>query len=95
MTLASIQPILAVEPHGNADSLDIAQVKGYKAIVKRGQWKAGDLCVFIEPDSVLPVDRAWAQPYLKMAQSRVRAIKLRGAWSFGLVVPTSVLDGLM
>ncbi len=89
MTLASIQPILSVEAHPNADLLDIAQVKGYKAIVKRGQWKAGDLCVFIEPDSVLP-DAPWAAFY-KAKSNRVKAIRLRGAWSFGIVESLSIL----
>lgn len=91
MTLASIQPILAVEPHGNADLLDIAQVKGYKAIVKRGQWKAGDLCVFIEPDSVLP-DAPWAAFY-KAKSNRVKAIRLRGSWSFGIIESLDILRG--
>ncbi len=89
MTLASIQPILAVEAHSNADLLDIATVKGYKAIVKRGQWRAGDLCVFIEPDSVLP-DAPWAAFY-KAKSNRVKAIRLRGQWSFGIIEsPTNV-----
>lgn len=89
MTLASIQSIVSVEAHPNADLLDIAQVKGYKAIVKRGQWKAGDLCVFIEPDSVLP-DQPWATFY-RAKSNRVRAIKLRGSWSFGIVESLTIL----
>ena len=88
--LASIQPILGVEAHRNADLLDIAQVKGYKAIVKRGQWKVGDLCVFIEPDSVLPDGVPWTAFY-KAKSSRVKAIKLRGIFSFGIIEsPTNV-----
>ena len=104
MTLASIQRVLAVETHPNADSLDIATVKGYKAIVKRGQWKPGDLCVFIEPDSVLPVNQPWTDFY-RAKSSRVRAIKLRGSWSFGIVesllnvglgghLPTTIHEGM-
>lgn len=81
--LASIQPILSVEHHSNADALDIVGVLGYKAIVKRDQWKVGDLCVFIEPDSVLP-DLPWATFY-KAKSSRIKAIRLRGLWSFGVV----------
>lgn len=91
--LASAQTILSVEKHPNADSLDIVQVKGYKAIVPRDKWRAGDVCIFVEPDSVLP-DAPWAQPYLKYAKSRVRAIRIRGLWSYGLVVPLTVLEGL-
>jgi RNA ligase (TIGR02306 family) len=51
--------------------------------VPRGKWRAGDLCVFIEPDSVLP-DAPWATFY-KARSNRVKAIKLRGVFSFGIV----------
>jgi RNA ligase (TIGR02306 family) len=83
-SLASIQRIVGVEKHPNADSLDIAQVKGYKAIVRRDQWKVGDLCIFIEPDAQLPDGPAWSAFY-RAKSSRVRAIKLRGIFSFGII----------
>lgn len=84
MHLASIQKILLVKPHENADKLDIAQIKGFKAIVPRGQWHEGDLCIYIMPDTVLP-DAAWAAPF-KAKSSRVRAIKLRNVFSEGIVL---------
>ncbi len=83
MKLASIQIIKSIEKHPNADSLDIAQILGYKVIVKIGQFKVGDTVVFIEPDSQLP-DKPWAAFY-KSKSSRVRAIKLRGSWSMGII----------
>lgn len=83
MSLASIQRIVSVAHHPNADLLDVVQCLGYKAIVKRDQWKVGDLCVLIEPDSVLP-DKPWAAFY-RAKSSRVKAIKLRGVFSFGIV----------
>lgn len=89
MSLASIQSIVSVEHHSNADSLDIVKVLGYHCIVKRNQWKVGDLCIFIEPDSVLP-DASWAVFY-KAKSSRVRAIRLRGIWSMGIVESLSIL----
>lgn len=89
MKLATIQSIASVEAHPNADLLEIVQVKGYKAIVKKGQWKAGDFCVFIEPDSVLP-DKPWAAFY-KAKSNRVKAVKLRGQWSFGIVESLNIL----
>jgi RNA ligase (TIGR02306 family) len=81
--LATIQQISSVEIHPNADSLEIAKVKGYQAIVKKGQWKAGDSCIFIAPDAVLP-DAPWTSMY-KSKSSRVRAIKLRNVWSEGII----------
>lgn len=102
MKLASTQFIKEVIKHPNADKLDIATVLNYKAVVNRDQWKVGDVCIFIEPDSVLP-DKPWASFY-KSKSNRVKAIKLRGEWSFGIVesfknvfgensiIPTSFLD---
>ena len=83
MKLCSIERIKSVETHPNADSLDIATVLGYKAIVKRGQYKSGDLICFIQPDCVLP-DAPWATFY-KSKSSRTKAIKLRGSWSMGII----------
>lgn len=84
MKLASVEKIKEVLPHPNADLLEIVQVLGYQAIVKKGQYKANDLVVFIQPDTVLPDNAEWAKVY-KSKSSRVRSIKLRGSWSFGIV----------
>ncbi len=83
MNHASIQRIVSVRAHPNADLLDIATVLCYECIVKRDQWKAGELCVFIEPDSVLP-EAPWSAFY-RAKGNRVKAIRLRNCWSFGIV----------
>jgi len=83
MKLASIERIKEVTKHPNADLLDIVAVLNYKAIVKKDSYKVNDLIVFIQPDTVLP-DKEWAQFY-KAKSSRVKAIKLRNVWSFGIV----------
>lgn len=83
MSLASIQPILSVQKHPNADLLDLVTVLRYVCIVKRDQWKVGDFCVFIEPDTVLP-DLPWTTFY-RVKSNRVKAIRLRQLWSFGIV----------
>lgn len=90
MKLASIEEIKDVIKHPNADSLDIVSVLGYKAIVKRNQYNVGDLIVFIQPDTVLP-DAEWSKIY-KAKSSRVKAIKLRGSWSMGIVESLSILS---
>ena len=83
MSPATIQSISAITPHGNADTLDFASVLGFRSIVKRSQFSVGDVVCFIVPDSQLP-DKPWAAPY-KAKSSRVRAIKLRGSWSEGVI----------
>lgn len=93
MSLASIQPVLSVVKHPNADSLDIVKVLGYECIVRKDIWKVGDLCVFIEPDSVLP-QVPWSIPY-RSKSNRVRAIKLRGIFSFGIVESLSILGKIV
>ncbi len=83
-TLASIQRVKLVEKHSNADKLDIVTIlNGYKCIVLRDSFKVDDLCVFVMPDSILP-ETPWTEFY-KSKSSRVRAIKLRGQYSFGIV----------
>jgi RNA ligase (TIGR02306 family) len=82
--------ISSVEHHPNADRLDIAQIKGFQAIVGRDEYKAGDLVVYVPPDCVIPdklVDELGLE-YLKSSSgvSRTKAIKLRGYLSEGLVL---------
>lgn len=84
--LATIEEVVSVIHHPNADKLDIIKVLGYDAIVGRDQFKAGDKIIFVQPDSILPSDQAWASPLLRYtSRGRLRAVRLRGEWSMGLV----------
>lgn len=91
MKLATIETIAAINPHPNADRLELATVKGWQAIVKKGEFKAGDPCVFIVIDTILP-DAPWSA-FLKDGDKpiRLRTVKLRGQFSQGLVLPITVL----
>lgn len=91
MKLASIEIVKDIHPHHNADALEIADVLGYQCIVQKGTFNPNDLVVFIQPDTVLP-DKSWSEMFKKRS-SRVKAIKLRGVWSFGIVMsPATVID---
>ena len=81
--IATIEKISRVYDHSNADSLELVEVRNCQVIVPKDKYKEGDKIVFIWPDSVLP-DKPWAEFY-KAKSSRVRAIKLRGQFSFGIV----------
>ena len=89
MKLASIERIKSIVKHPNADALSVVTVLGYQAIVKLDQFKVGDLVVFIQPDVVLP-DAPWATFY-KAKSNRVKAIRLRQIWSFGIVESLSII----
>lgn len=87
-----IRKLDAVEPHPNADKLDLAQIGGYRAIVKKGQHTAGELVLYIQEDAVftdLEVARILGiDTYLTgKNNNRVKPIKLRGILSQGIVVP--------
>ena len=84
MKLASIERIKAIEPHYNADSLELAKVLGYTAIVRKGDFQPGNLCVFVQPDTVLG-DQPWTVDFKKRS-SRVKACRIRSVWSEGLVL---------
>ena len=89
MKLASLEKIKEIYPHPNADSLEFVKVLGYQCIVPKGKWNVGDWCILIQPDTVLP-DASWAKVY-KEKSNRVKAIKLRGEWSFGIVEDLSII----
>lgn len=81
-----------VERHPNADALDLAVIGGYKAVVKRDEFVAGDTALYI-PDDTLFEDISIAEclgiaPYLTGKQkNRVKPVRLRGELSQGIVVP--------
>jgi RNA ligase (TIGR02306 family) len=91
--LATVEDITEVRHHSNADRLDIVKVGEYTAIVSRDSVKVGTTVFFIHPDAVLPTDLEWADAYRAYCPRRVKAAKLRGEWSFGIVVPIEI-DGL-
>lgn len=91
MKLATIEIIKEINQHPNADRLELAKVLGWQAVVKKGEFKQGDKCVFIVIDTILP-DEPWSA-FLKDGDKpiRLRTVKLRGEYSQGLVLPLSVL----
>jgi RNA ligase (TIGR02306 family) len=87
-----------IVPHPNADQIEIAMVGDYQSIVKKGQFNDGYLAVYIPEQSVLP---EWLLKELGFwddvkgkgtlsggAGNRVRAVRLRGVVSQGIVYPT-------
>lgn len=80
-----------IHPHGNADSLEIAQIQGYKSIVGKGQYRDGDLVAYIPEDAVVPEDVLREMnlhgKLAGSAKNRVKAIRLRGVISQGICYP--------
>jgi RNA ligase (TIGR02306 family) len=93
MKIATIENIHSIRKHPNADSLSLAKVLGYQVIIGLDSFKEGDKVVFIQPDTLLP-EEPWAEMFRKRS-SRVKACKLRGEWSFGIVMPISTWSALV
>lgn len=78
-----------IEPHPNADALDITMVHGgYPCIIRRGEYREGDRAVYLPVDSVVPTTDprfAFLDPDGK--PTRIKAKRLRGIFSMGLLVP--------
>jgi len=93
----TVERIESVEPHPQADRLELAKVAGTQTLIVKGQFKAGDLCVYFPPDICLPPDlseRLGVQKCLKHAlfdgqkiACRVAATRLRGTPSYGFAQP--------
>jgi RNA ligase (TIGR02306 family) len=73
--------------HPDADSLDVVQVfGGYPCIVRRGDFKVGDLAIYIPVDVVLPNNEMFSFLSSK-DRKHLKAKRLRGIFSMGLVIP--------
>lgn len=92
--LASVRKIDDIKPIEGADSIEAAVVGGWTVVVKKSEFKAGDLAVYLEIDSWVPTELA---PFLSKGSppreyngvkgERLRTVKLRGTTSQGLLIP--------
>ena len=82
---------VVIEPHENADALEIARVGDYRSVVRKGQFETGALVAYIPEQSVVPevlLDEMGLRGKLAGKDgNRVKAIKLRGVLSQGIVYP--------
>lgn len=86
MHLATIEQIVRLEAHPNADRLEVASILGVTTVVGKGEFKAGEHCVFIHPDTDVPVNYISGKPedYVKSLWLKERVI--RGVISRGVAV---------
>jgi hypothetical protein len=87
--LATIRKVIKVIPIEGADNIELAQIDGWQCVIKRGEFKEGDLGVYFEIDSVLPKTKTFE--FLEPRKYRIRTIKLKGVYSQGLLMPLNIL----
>lgn len=97
--LATVRKISEINPIEGADAIECAIVDGWHVVVKRGEFKVGELAIYLEIDSWVPTELA---PFLSKGKEprvynhvhgeRLRTVKLRKQLSQGLLLPHSILD---
>lgn len=96
--LASIQRIINLEPVEGKNRIEVATILGWTVIVQKGQFKIGDLCIYIEYDSILP-ERKEFEFLRKRCYSdkykghRIKCMKMAGIYSQGIVFSIDELLG--
>ncbi|MBI5367692.1 MAG: RNA ligase (ATP) [Planctomycetes bacterium] len=106
-TLASVQRIVAVEPIEGADAIEKARILGWTVVIRKGEFRVGDLVVYCEIDSLLPerpefeflrkscyrapVRQADTGQVIVPGGFRIKTIRLRGQFSQGICFPLDLL----
>jgi RNA ligase (TIGR02306 family) len=82
-SIVSVIEIKNIRSHNDADSLEIVDVfDGYPCIIRKGQFKVGNLAIYIPVDMVVPDEEA----YSFLDRRRIKARKIRGVFSMGLLM---------
>lgn len=101
---AEVVRITQILPHPNADRLEIARFEmaglgetAYEVVVQKGTYRKGDLAAYLSVDCIVPLDLP-EFAFLKQRPDgegkthfRLRAARLRGVYSQGLLVPAPLL----
>lgn len=100
-----VTKILDIMAHPNADALEFALVHGYKSIVQKNRFKKGDWVVYLPEASLIPEYllkklNLWDNEknigkLVGKKGNRLKAIKLRGELSQGLILGLENSDGVL
>lgn len=93
--LATIEEVLEVGPIEGADAIERVRVRGWDVVVRKGEYEAGDMCVYFEVDSFLDVSdkrfeflapRGVRTNQEGLKGHALKTARLRGQYSQGLVM---------
>lgn len=101
--LASVKRVTDIQPIPDADLIVVATVDGgWKCVVKKGEFNVGDLGVYFEIDSFLPIIPEFEflrkSSFKKMDEKegfRLKTMKLKGVISQGLLLPYEMVKPLL
>lgn len=92
VTVTQVEEMLV---HENAERLAIAKIYGWNVVTQKDRYQAGSKVVYIPVDAILPKaleEKLFPEgSKIKLHNSRVRSIKIRGAMSQGMIVDAAEL----
>ena len=99
--LATIRRIEEIKPITGADAIEAARVGGWWVVVKKSEYKVGDLAIYCEIDSFIPTSIAafltkpgqYPKVFEGVEGERLRTARLRGQISQGLLLPVQHTAG--
>lgn len=91
-TLAHVEKIEWTRPIEGADRIELVGVLGWQCIAKKDEFKVGDLCVYIEIDSIVDKENPDFE-FLEKRNFKIKTMKMKGVISQGIVFPLSILKG--
>jgi len=101
-SLVTIQRVKMLDPIPDSDFLETARIMGWQCVVKKGEFRVGDLGIYFEVDSFIPEEPRYeflrASSYRDNADNgkgfRIRTVRMRGQLSQGLLLPYSLFPEL-
>jgi len=95
--LVTLETISEINPIPDADAIEVAKVRGWNVVTKKGEFQPGDEVLYFEIDSFLPISDprfAFLEPRGVRVQDGVtghvlKTVRLRGQYSQGLIKPVS------
>lgn len=91
-SLAHVEKVSWIKPIEGADNIEVIGVLGWVCIAKIGEFKKGDLCVYIEIDSKVP-EKEWSE-FLRGKHFKIKTMKLNrfNVISQGIALPLGIFD---
>lgn len=90
--IVPIVKIEKVERHPNADTLSLTEAEGCPVTIRTGDFSEGDLAIYVPIEAVVAQDGAAGRvcTFLKYksGKHRVKAMRLRGIFSMGVLLKT-------
>lgn len=77
--------------HPKADRLELAKISGWQVVIGKGDFRVGQLAVYIPVDSILPnsleIRLFPVGSKITLKKGRIRSIKIRSMMSQGMIIP--------